>query len=70
MGYKSIYYDRGSTGKADVNLQGACLYNIRDSGAKGDGTTNDSAVVQAAVDAVPGAYGFYLNLLLNSPSTL
>jgi len=38
-------------GKADANLQGAKVYNIRDFGAKGDGKTNDSAAVQAAIDA-------------------
>src|SRR5215475_11589564 len=36
---------------------GARVYNIRDFGAKGDGTTLDSAAVQAAIDACNGDKG-------------
>src|SRR5436190_9414413 len=40
----------GSETLAD-NTLGARVYNIRDFGAKGDGTTLDTAAVQAAIDA-------------------
>jgi len=39
------------------NNLGARVYNIRDFGAKGDGTTLDSAAVQAAIDACHKDHG-------------
>src|SRR6184192_2802591 len=45
-----------SSGSANHDL-GTRTYNIRDFGAKGDGTTVDTAAVQAAVDACASASG-------------
>ncbi len=39
------------------NSVGARVYNIRDFGAKGDGTTLDTAAIQAAIDACTGDHG-------------
>src|SRR5262249_526158 len=42
---------------AAANDRGACVYNIRDHGAKGDGTTLDTAALQAAIDTCTGDGG-------------
>jgi hypothetical protein len=42
---------------APENSLGARVYNIRDFGAKGDGTTLDTAAVQAAIDACTKEHG-------------
>ncbi len=41
----------------DDMLLGARVYNVRDFGAKGDGATRDTTVVQAAIDACAAANG-------------
>ena len=47
---------RASENSGDL-LAGARVYNIRDFGAKGDGTTLDTAALQAAIDACHAAHG-------------
>jgi hypothetical protein len=41
----------------EANLLGARIYNVRNFGAKGDGTSLDTAAVQAAIDACNGDHG-------------
>jgi polygalacturonase len=43
-----------------VPLSSAVLVDVRDKGAKGDGQSNDTAAIQAAVDAVAGTGGTVL----------
>ncbi|HEY1489533.1 MAG TPA: glycosyl hydrolase family 28 protein, partial [Verrucomicrobiae bacterium] len=46
-----------NTNTSPENSLGARVYNIRDFGAKGDGTTLDTAAVQAAIDACNKDHG-------------
>src|SRR4051794_27241554 len=43
--------DENHPAPSDTNLLGARVYNVRDFGAKGDGTTLNTAAVQSAIDA-------------------
>ncbi|HUB87116.1 MAG TPA: glycosyl hydrolase family 28 protein [Verrucomicrobiae bacterium] len=43
--------DQSNSAVGDEKLLGAKIYNIRDFGAKGDGTTLDTAAIQSAIDA-------------------
>jgi hypothetical protein len=59
----------------DVTLPAAQPFNVMDYGAKGDGTTDDSAAIQAAVDAVGTTGGVVFfpagkTYLLNTASIL
>jgi polygalacturonase len=48
---------RSATGVDDRNLVGARVFNVRDFGAKGDGTALDTDAVQAAIDAATADRG-------------
>src|SRR5690349_1474944 len=47
---------QGATPAPD-RVAGARVYDIREFGAKGDGTTLDTTAIQAAIDACHGARG-------------
>lgn len=54
LGATIMAAERPATGETDL---GACIYNVRDFGAKGDGATLDTAAVQATIDACYKARG-------------
>ena len=72
-------YDQGSTGASNrpINLKLAETVSVKDFGAVGDGTTNDTAAIQAAINAVPagstiifpqGQYKITTTLIVTTPS--
>lgn len=66
----------GSTSSIPTYIKGKQWKNIKDFGAQGDGTTNDLAAIQAAVDALPDTGGVVfvpfasVGYIINAPIVL
>src|SRR5215475_16223054 len=57
LGANGAVVEQSNSQAGNGNSSGARVYNIRDFGAKGDGTTLDTAAVQSAIDTCAGDKG-------------
>src|SRR5262245_12750745 len=57
LGANVVASEQSNNAAGNGKDQGARVYNVRDFGAKGDGTTLDTAAIQSAIDACVGDKG-------------